>query len=107
MRRGLHSSRYAGRQYRVMRTSRIGIHILPEDFDEFKRMLPGENRFARTYAHWLEESIKGVPPRRLVTVHPGELSLYCLQTGQPPSIHALQALAVKKAKDEDEARTQA
>ena len=81
-------------------SDRIGIHIRPEDFEEFKRMLPGVRAFAKTYAGWLDESIKGVPPAKLMTVYPKEFSLYCLQIGQQPSLQALNAFAAKKARDE-------
>ena len=63
-------------------------------------MLPGAKAFAKTYANWLDESFKGVPPVKVVTVHPKEFSLYCLQIGQQPSLHALNAFAAKKARDE-------
>ena len=81
-------------------SDRIGIHIRPEDFEEFKRMLPGVRAFAKTYAGWLDESIKGVPPAKLMTVYPKEFALYCLQIGQQPSLQALNAFAAKKARDE-------
>jgi hypothetical protein len=63
-------------------------------------MLPGAKAFAKTYANWLGDSVKGVPPAKVVTVQPKEFSLYCLQIGQQPSLHALNAFAAKKARDE-------
>jgi hypothetical protein len=88
----------------VTRTSRIGIHIEPADFDEFKKMMPGEKRFGGSYMHWLGRSIRGVSPRRLVTVRPREFSMYCLQMAQQPSWFTLEAFAAKKAIDEDGGR---
>ena len=89
----------ASDQFDPRMSDRIGIHILPEDFEEFRKMLSGAKAFAKTYASWLDESIKGLPPARVVTIRPQEFSLYCLQTGQQPSLRALNAFAVEKARD--------
>ena len=85
-------------------SDRIGIHILPEDFEEFRKMLPGARAFAKTYASWLDQSLKGASPAKVITIRAKEFSLYCLQIEQPPSLHALNAFAAKKARDEAEGR---
>jgi hypothetical protein len=81
---------------------RIGVAILAEDFTEFKKLMPVDERLGRTYAEWelrrrAEDSANGGMQR--VTVRPDDFQLYCLQIGQKPSYFMLEAFAAKKAID--------
>lgn len=75
---------------------RIGIHIEQEEYEAFKKLVPDDSEFARSYAEWMQRHAKG---DIVVTVGPGEFAQYCEDTGRSPSFHALTLLAAKKAND--------
>jgi hypothetical protein len=82
-------------------SERIVVHILPEHFQAFKRLMPNDERLGRTYKEWIrlraEQARVGGEAAKQVTIKPEEFEMYCLQLGQIPNYFVLEALAVKKA----------
>jgi hypothetical protein len=82
---------------------RIVVHILPEHFQAFKKLMPNDERLGKTYKEWIrrrsEEERASGEAGRLVTIRPQEFEVYCLQLGQVPNYSVLEALAAKKAKE--------
>jgi hypothetical protein len=82
-------------------TARIGIDILEEDFDAFRKLMPGDVRLGKTYAEWKErrrgEDLMATGGVQRVLVRPEEFRSYCVEARRKPSYYALEALAVKKA----------
>lgn len=75
---------------------RIGIHIEREEYEAFRKLVPDDSEFARSYAQWMERHAKG---DIVVTVFAGEFAEYCDEIERRPSFHALTLLAAKKAND--------
>ena len=75
---------------------RIGIRILPQDFEGFRALAPADEEFARGFEEWQKRHAIGT---RQVTVRPSEFAEFCRCIGQPPSFDALAAYAAAIAKE--------
>lgn len=68
---------------------RIVVHILPEHFQAFKKLMPNDERLGKTYREWTrrgqEDTRASVEPVKQVAVTPEEFEVYCLQLGQVPT----------------------
>jgi hypothetical protein len=83
--------------------ARIVVHILPEHFQAFKKLMPNDERLGKTYEEWIrrrgEEGRAGAEAAKPVTIRPEEFEVYCLQLGQVPNYSVLEALAAKKERE--------
>jgi hypothetical protein len=82
---------------------RVTVHILPEHFEAFQKLMPSEQRLGRTYGGWVDERAKAMPASgeatKFVTIRPEEFEMYCLQLGQVPNYSVLEAFATLKARE--------
>ena len=80
---------------------RLGVHILPEDFAAFRKLMPNDVRLGKTYEEWKErrrgEDLMATGAVEHVTVRPEEFESYCAEARRKPSYFMLQAFAVKKS----------
>jgi hypothetical protein len=85
-------------------SERIVVHILPEHFQAFKKLMPNDERLGKTYKEWIQRRAEadagaGIAGMKQVTVKPEEFEMYCLQLRQIPNYSVLEALAAKKARE--------
>jgi hypothetical protein len=82
---------------------RVVVHILPEHFEAFRKLMPTDERLGKTYNEWIQRRAEDMRAGRKavkeVIVKPDEFEMYCLQLGQIPNYSVLEALAVKKARE--------
>jgi hypothetical protein len=79
------------------------IRIVPEEYDAFTRLIPGDERVPRSYEEWLKRSARLAAESgargenvRTVVIHSEEFAYYCLAKGADPSYALLEALAAEK-----------
>jgi hypothetical protein len=81
-------------------SERVVVHILPEDFQAFKKLMPNDERLGKAYTEWIRRrAAEASEATRVVTIRPEEFEVYCLQLGQVPNYSVLEALAATKARD--------
>jgi hypothetical protein len=80
------------------------IKIVPEEYDAFVRLIPGDERLPRSYDEWLRRSAHLAAESdargdnvRAVAIHSEEFAYYCLaKGGRDPTYALLEELAAEK-----------